>query len=109
MVCVHCIIVHEMCKTQIDKVRPVDNESAFTMIVFTHEFVPSHSCPPQDPFPHVHERFLSPARIRVVCTIEHNHLSHPHDGVILVSHDEHLINLACNEVWLCKNHSVYRL
>ncbi|KAL5491328.1 hypothetical protein EMCRGX_G016598 [Ephydatia muelleri] len=30
-------------------------------------------------------------------------------GVILVSHDEHLINLACNEVWLCKNHSVYRL
>ena len=30
-------------------------------------------------------------------------------GVILVSHDEHLISLCCNAVWLCKDQLVYRL
>lgn len=30
-------------------------------------------------------------------------------GVILVSHDEHLIKMACKEVWLCKDKLVYRL
>ena len=39
----------------------------------------------------------------------YSYLLSPQGGVILVSHDEHLINLACSEVWLCKNHSVYWL
>ena len=30
-------------------------------------------------------------------------------GVMLVSHDEHLIKMACNEVWLCKDKLVHRL
>jgi ATP-binding cassette subfamily F protein 3 len=30
-------------------------------------------------------------------------------GVILVSHDEHLIGMSCNAVWLCKDKLVYRL
>jgi ATP-binding cassette subfamily F protein 3 len=30
-------------------------------------------------------------------------------GVLLVSHDEHLINLCCNAVWLCKDKLVHRL
>ena len=29
--------------------------------------------------------------------------------MILVSHDEHLIKMSCNEVWLCKDQLVYRL
>ena len=30
-------------------------------------------------------------------------------GVILVSHDEHLIEMACQEVWLCRDQTVHRL
>ena len=28
---------------------------------------------------------------------------------MLVSHDEHLIKLSCNTVWLCKDRVVHRL
>lgn len=30
-------------------------------------------------------------------------------GVVLVSHDEHLIEIACQEVWLCQDQTVRRL
>ena len=30
-------------------------------------------------------------------------------GVVLVSHDEHLIDMACTEVCLCRDQTVYRL
>ena len=33
----------------------------------------------------------------------------PQGGVLLVSHDEYLIGLACKEVWLCRDHTVQRL
>ena len=29
--------------------------------------------------------------------------------VVLVSHDQHLIQLCTTEVWLCKDHTVHRL
>ena len=34
---------------------------------------------------------------------------HVQGGVVLVSHDEHLIKMACNEVWLCQDKLVHRL
>ena len=30
-------------------------------------------------------------------------------GVILVSHDERLLKYVCNEIWLCKDHTVKRI
>ena len=41
----------------------------------------------------------------------HSHTSYIalQGGVIIVSHDEHLIDMSCNAVWLCKDRQVYRL